>query len=45
MEINTLRIVVMTVGLIAFIGIVAWAWSSQRKAGFEQAALLPLNGD
>jgi cytochrome c oxidase cbb3-type subunit IV len=44
-EINTLRIVVMTAGLVMFIGIVVWAWSSRRKASFEQAAVLPLIGD
>ena len=31
--------------LIAFLGIVAWAWSSKRKTEFEQAAQLPLGDD
>ncbi len=29
--------------LIAFIGIVIWAWSGKRKADFDEAAHLPLD--
>lgn len=28
--------------LIAFLGIVVWAWSGRRKKDFEEAANLPL---
>lgn len=31
--------------LLLFIGLVAWAWSSKRKADFDAAARLPLEGD
>jgi cytochrome c oxidase cbb3-type subunit 4 len=31
--------------LVAFIGIVAWAWSSRRRSQFEAAAQLPLEED
>lgn len=28
--------------LSAFVGVVVWAWSSKRKADFDEAARLPL---
>jgi cytochrome c oxidase cbb3-type subunit IV len=31
--------------MIAFIGIVWWAWSSRRRKDFEEAANLPLQED
>lgn len=31
--------------LIVFIGIVAWAWSSNRKQDFDEASRLPLDDD
>lgn len=31
--------------LLAFIGIVAWAWSSKRRGSFDTAAKLPLQDD
>jgi cytochrome c oxidase cbb3-type subunit 4 len=37
MDINTLRVIVTVVALITFLGIVAWAWSSRRRAHFEAA--------
>jgi cytochrome c oxidase cbb3-type subunit 4 len=30
---------------LSFIGIVAWAWSSRRKQGFDEAARLPFRDD
>lgn len=33
------------VACVIFLGIVAWAWSSQRKADFEAAARLALDLD
>ena len=45
MDINTLRAAVTVVALITFLGIVAWAWSSRRRADFEAAARLPLDED
>jgi len=40
MDINTLRAGVTVAALITFLGIVAWAWSSRRRA-----ARLPLDED
>lgn len=36
---NELSTVVM---FIAFVAIVAWAWSGKRKASFDEAARVPL---
>ena len=41
MDVNTLRIVVTVLGLVAFVGIVAWAWSRRRRKAFDEAARLP----
>ncbi|MFV8834144.1 cbb3-type cytochrome c oxidase subunit 3 [Aquisalimonas sp.] len=45
MDINTVRGLLTLVLLIAFIGIVVWAYSSRRKKDFEEAARLPLEDD
>lgn len=45
MDINTIRAVVTVVALITFLAIVAWAWSSRRRADFEAASRLPLDED
>ncbi len=31
--------------LLLFVGLVIWAWSGKRKADFDAAARLPLEGD
>jgi cytochrome c oxidase cbb3-type subunit IV len=31
--------------MVAFIGVVAWAWSRKRKPDFDAAARLPLEED
>lgn len=41
MDINTLRGIFTALALIAFIGVVVWAWSSKRKHDFDEAANLP----
>ncbi|WP_298829663.1 cbb3-type cytochrome c oxidase subunit 3 [uncultured Piscinibacter sp.] len=41
MDINDLRSIVTVFSLIAFLGIVAWAWSRSNRAGFDEAAQLP----
>lgn len=41
MDINTLRSIVTVLALIAFLGIVFWAWSGRNKARFDEAAQLP----
>ena len=38
MDINDARSLITVVSFVAFLGIVAWAYSSKRKAGFEEAA-------
>ncbi len=45
MDINLLRSIVTVVALVAFIGIVIWAWSSRNKARFDEAARLPFEQD
>ena len=41
MDVNELRIAVTVLSFIAFIGIVAWAWSRRNVARFDEAAQLP----
>ena len=38
---NLVRTVLTVSSFVIFSGLVFWAWSSRRKADFEQAALLP----
>ncbi len=45
MDLNTIRAAITVVALITFLGIVAWAWSSRRRADFDAAARLPLEED
>ena len=45
MELNDFRIIVTVVGFLCFVGIAIWAWSKHAKAGFEEAARLPLTDD
>lgn len=45
MDLGTLRGLVTLALLLAFVGLVAWAWSSRRKADFDEAAQLPLRED
>ena len=39
---GTWHVVWTVLMMTAFIGIVAWAWSSRRRKDFEEAARLPL---
>lgn len=41
MDINDLRSVITVLGLLCFLGIVAWAYGKSSKKGFEEAANLP----
>jgi cytochrome c oxidase cbb3-type subunit 4 len=41
MDLNDLRSVVTLVLFLAFLGIVAWAWSARRRSAFDAAAQLP----
>ncbi len=40
-DLNLLRSIVTVVSLVAFLGIVAWAWSRRNRARFDEAANLP----
>jgi cytochrome c oxidase cbb3-type subunit 4 len=44
-DINTGRSIVTVLGLITFIGLMIWAFSSKNSAAFEEAANLPLEQD
>ena len=41
MDINTVRGLATLFALIAFIAMIAWAYSSKRKKDFDEAASLP----
>ena len=41
MDVNDLRNAVMLLLFVAFIGVVAWAWSRRNQARFDEAANLP----
>ena len=45
MDVNDIRSAVTVIGLLLFLGIVAWAWSRSRRADFEEAARLPFAED
>jgi cytochrome c oxidase cbb3-type subunit IV len=40
-DINLLRTLVTVASFIAFVAIVAWAWSPKQRGRFHQAAHLP----
>jgi cytochrome c oxidase cbb3-type subunit 4 len=39
-DVNDLRSIMTAVSFLTFVGIVLWAWSSRRKAAFDEAANL-----
>jgi cytochrome c oxidase cbb3-type subunit 4 len=45
MDINDLRTIFTMLVFFAFIGIVAWTYSSKRKDAFDEAARLALDDD
>jgi cytochrome c oxidase cbb3-type subunit IV len=45
MDVNDMRVVVMLLGLVLFLAIWAWTWSSRRRGAFEEAARLPFLDD
>ena len=45
MDINDLRSIVTVVSMVAFLGIVAWAWSRTNHHRFDEAAQLPFEDD
>ena len=44
-DINTGRSIVTVLGLITFVGLIVWAYSSKNSAAFEEAANLPFEQD
>jgi cytochrome c oxidase cbb3-type subunit 4 len=45
MDWGTAMGVITAVLLIAFLGVVAWAYSKKRRRAFDEAARLPLQDD
>jgi cytochrome c oxidase cbb3-type subunit 4 len=45
MDMVMVRSVMTLVAFLTFIGIIAWAWSGQRKADFDEAARLPFDNE
>ncbi len=45
MDIGTFRGIVTLLLLVAFVALVAWAWSKRRKAAFDELARMPLEDD
>jgi cytochrome c oxidase cbb3-type subunit 4 len=45
MDMVVIRSVMTLVAFLTFIGIIAWAWSGQRKADFDEAARLPFDNE
>jgi cytochrome c oxidase cbb3-type subunit 4 len=45
MDINIIRGVLTIILIIAFLGLVVWAWSSKRKDTFDKLSQMPLEED
>jgi cytochrome c oxidase cbb3-type subunit IV len=45
MEMGTLRGLWTLLALIAFVGVIWWAWSGRRRERFDEASRLPLEED
>ena len=45
MDINIIRGVLTIILIIAFLGLVIWAWSSKRKDTFDKLSQMPLEED
>lgn len=44
-DLTIVRALFTLLAFSTFIGIVAWAWSSSRRTGFDEAAALPFDDD
>ena len=44
-NINLVRGLVLILLILGFLGIVAWAWSRNRKEEFDKMSMLPLEED
>jgi cytochrome c oxidase cbb3-type subunit 4 len=45
MDVNDLRAAITLLSFVAFIGVIAWAWSRRNKKRFDEAANLPFADD
>ena len=45
MNVNDLRVSIMVLAFVVFVGIVVWAYSRRRKHDFEEAARLPFSDE
>ena len=45
MDLNDLRVVITLLSFVAFIGVIAWAWSRRNRKRFDEAANLPFADD
>ena len=45
MDINDLRNAITLLSFAVFVGILVWALSRRNRASFEEAALLPFEGE
>ncbi|MBS1200034.1 MAG: cbb3-type cytochrome oxidase subunit 3 [Proteobacteria bacterium] len=45
MDPGTLQGLATVLALLAFVGVVWWAWSGRQKQKFDQAARMPLEED
>jgi cytochrome c oxidase cbb3-type subunit 4 len=45
MDRGTLQGLATVLALLAFVGVVWWAWSGRQKQKFDQAARMPLEED
>ena len=45
MDSGTLQGLATVLALLAFVGVVWWAWSGRQKQKFDQAARMPLEED
>jgi cytochrome c oxidase cbb3-type subunit IV len=44
-DVNHLRVAATVLSLLLFLGICGWAWARRNRAGFDEAAHLPLHDD
>ena len=44
-DIGSIQSAVTLVSFVAFVGIVAWAWSGRRLGEFSEASRIPLEDD
>ena len=45
MDVNFIRTAVTMIGLLLFIGLVAWVWWPGRRDAFDEAARAPFDGE